>query len=311
VRIEALTLRWLAEQGYAGTTRRTYEGTALRFARRFPIPAGSVTVDHLIDFLTTDDDGAPTRRGSATRGRERVTLTMLFRWGYRRGLLRSDPSASLDELVIARDVRRPGRWLTRAEAIELLAAIDRTELSGQRDHALITVAVLTGLRRAELARLRWRDVDLRQHRLSVVGKGSKAAVLGLPGESVVALTSWRASATAAQRRAPMPASPVFPSGRSIGGMNCERSYRMTWATTMDNGSVCRIVARHAETAGLGVLSTHDLRRTFAGWLDEDGVDLAGIQAALRHSGPAVTVSCYLDPSPRRAVEATRNLRLCS
>ncbi|WP_350169631.1 tyrosine-type recombinase/integrase [Ilumatobacter fluminis] len=58
------------------------------------------------------------------------------------------------------------------------------------------------------------------------------------------------------------------------------------------GSVCRIVARHAEAAGLDTVGTHDLRRSFAGWLDEDGVDLAGIQAALRHSTPGVTVSCY-------------------
>jgi len=84
---------------------------------------------------------------------------------------------------------------------------------------------------------------------------------------------------------------------------------MAWRSHMTPANVFRIVARHSAAAGLGVLGTHDLRRSFAGWLDKDGIDLAGVQAALRHSSPGVTVACCLDPSPRRAVEAVRGLRL--
>jgi integrase len=78
---------------------------------------------------------------------------------------------------------------------------------------------------------------------------------------------------------------------------------------MQGDNVRRIISQRAEAIGLGVVATHDLRRTFAGWLDEDGVGLSGVQAALRHSTPAVTVACYLDPSPRRALEAVKDLRL--
>lgn len=74
-------------------------------------------------------------------------------------------------------------------------------------------------------------------------------------------------------------------------------------------TVRKIIARRAEDAGVGTVATHDLRRSFAGFLDEDGTDLKGIQAALRHSSPHVTARCYLDRSPRRAIDATSDLRL--
>jgi integrase len=68
-----------------------------------------------------------------------------------------------------------------------------------------------------------------------------------------------------------------------------------------------IIARRADQAGLGNVGAHDMRRTFADLLDTSGVDLKGIQAAMRHASPAVTATCYLDRSPRRAVEATAEL----
>lgn len=309
MKIENLALRWLAEQQYAETTRTTYMDTVRQLARRFPLPAERVTTEHLIDFLTLDDDGATTARGPATVHRQRTTLRCFFRWAHRRGHVKRDPAAPLDELVLGRGRRRAGRWLTRAEARMLIDAVDVSSVQGHRDRVLLVVALLTGLRRAELSALRWRDVDLRQGRVSVMGKGSKPAVIGLPEQAGAELNDWRVRVASAQGRMPPAGSPVFPTGRTLGGIHGSRFYRVDWARPLGLGAVHRIVARHAEAAGLGAVGTHDLRRSFAGWLDEDGVDLKGIQAALRHSSPGVTATCYLDASPRRAVEAVRNLRI--
>lgn len=309
MRIENLALRWMAEQQYAQTTATTYSETVKLFARRFPLPVERVTEEHLIEFLTTDTNGRPTRRAPATIQRQRTTLRMLFRWAHRRGLVRSNPAADLLDLSVGRGQRRGGRWLTRDQASALIDAIDIDEPRQHRDRTLIVVALLTGLRRAELAAARWRDVDIEAGRLSVFGKGAKPATIGLPPEACEALADWRLCAHGELGRAQRANAPIFPTGRTGGGLRCERFYRIDWTRPLTPGGICRIIAQHAQDAGLGVLGTHDLRRTFAGWLDEDGVDLAGIQAALRHSGPSVTVRCYLDPSPRRAVEATKGLRI--
>lgn len=56
--------------------------------------------------------------------------------------------------------KRQVNYLTRPEVEALLAAPDRKRWSGRRDHALLVVAVQTGLRCSELAGLRIEDVDL-------------------------------------------------------------------------------------------------------------------------------------------------------
>lgn len=309
MKLQNLALRWFSEQRYAETTEQTYMATVKSLERRFPLHVGRVTPSHLVDFLTLDADGSRTGRSPSTLGRQRTTLRCMFRWATRNGYVKTDPAADLDMLMLGSGKVRPGRWLTKEQAANLVASIDRTELRDHRDHVLIVTAMLTGLRRAELAALRWRDVDLDNGRIAVIGKGAKPAVIGVPRELSVALTDWRGRGSRESGGRSRPTCPVFPTGRTIGGGICERWYRMDWADHMCVSNVFQIVARRAEAADLGIVATHDLRRSFAGWLDEASVDLAGIQAALRHSSPGVTVACYLDPSPRRAVDAVRSLEI--
>lgn len=309
MRLENLALRWMAEQQYADTTRTTYMETVRQLSRRFPLQVERITAEHLIDFLTLDDDGSKTGRSANTRHRQRTTLRCMFRWAHSRGYVRRDPAANLGDLMLGRGRRRAGRWLTREQAIHLLASIDTDEVRGHRDHILILTGFLTGLRRAEMAAMQWRHVDISQGRIAVMGKGSKPATIGVPDELAAGLSEWheRAKREAGPAKA---GAPVFPTGHMIGGgVMPDPYYSVRWDRPMCIGNVHRIVAERASAAGLGLVGTHDLRRSFAGWLDEDGIDLAGIQAALRHGSPSVTVSCYLNPSPRRAVQAVQDLRI--
>jgi site-specific recombinase XerD len=70
--------------------------------------------------------------------------------------------------------KRQVNYLTRPEVEALLASPDRHRWSGRRDHALLLVAVQTGLRCSELAGLRIEDVELgRGAHLRCHGKGRK------------------------------------------------------------------------------------------------------------------------------------------
>ena len=172
------------------------------------------------------------------------------------------------------------------------------------------LGLLTGLRRSELVGLRWRDLDLCNGRVNVRGKGGKLATIGLPSQARDAVRKWQLRLHDLQGRSPRPDDPVLPTGRAHSGLlHSERSYTLLFHQPLSKWTARAIVARRAEQAGLGVVATHDLRRSFAGFLDEDGQSLQGIQSALRHSSPTVTARCYLDPSPRRAVEAVADLRL--
>src|SRR5215203_1184393 len=56
--------------------------------------------------------------------------------------------------------RRAVAFLDRAEMEALLAAPDRSTWTGRRDHALLILALQTGLRASELASLRCQDLQL-------------------------------------------------------------------------------------------------------------------------------------------------------
>ncbi|MCU1498111.1 MAG: xerC [Acidimicrobiales bacterium] len=310
IRQDTLRLRWLTQQNYATTTRATYTETLRAFERRYPIYAERVTHEHLVDFLTTEPQGTAATRAPSTLDRQRSTLRSFWRWAKRNGYIKTDPSEDLGYLQLGTGEVRPGRWLTRAEAHQLLDSCEPDE-QGQRDRTLILLALLTGLRRTELVSLRWRALDLQQGRLTVRGKGGKLATIGVPDQARSALRSWQGTATRLQRRkAPGPDQPVFPTGRPQGGLNnSQTSYAFDWNRPLSPWGVRAMIARRAESAGLGTVATHDLRRSFAGFLDLGGTDLKGIQAALRHSSPEVTARCYLDRSPRRALEAVSNLTL--
>jgi integrase/recombinase XerC len=310
IRQDTLRRRWLAANNYAPSTVRTYSETLMAFERRYPVHAERVRPEHLVDFLTTDASGERTGRAPSTLDRQRTVLRVFWRWVRRQGYVKLDPSDGLEELHLGRGERRPGRWLTREEAHLLLNSCEQGD-QGQRDRTLMLTALLTGLRRSELVALTWRNVDLSQGRLTVNGKGGKLATVGLPEQASQALSAWRQVVSDRQgRKAPGPNQPVFPTGRKHGGLqNSMEDYVFDWNTPLTPWTVRKIIARRADQAGVGTVATHDLRRSFAGFLDEDGADLKGIQAALRHSSPDVTARCYLDRSPRRAVEATANLRL--
>lgn len=302
--------RWLAQQQYAETTKATYRETLDAFGRRFPCFAERVTEAMLVDFLTCDASGEPTTRAPSTLHRQRSTLRAFWRWANRSGYVKDDPSLRLDELHLGTGQRRPGRWLTRDEAVHLLRSTDDGSDQGLRDHTLILLGLLTGLRRAELVGLRWRDIDLSNARAMVKGKGAKFGTVGLPEQALDGLTRWQRRAAELCGRQPGPNAPVLPTGHASGGLlHSGRSYAIDFTKPLSKWAVRAIIARRAEEAGLGVLATHDLRRSFAGFLDEDGADLQGIQAALRHSSPGVTARCYLEPSPRKAIETTAHLRL--
>jgi integrase len=310
IRQDTIRRRWFAANNYAPSTVKTYTETLTDFERRYPLHAERVRPEHLTDYLTTDADGSDTRRAPSTLDRQRTVLRVFWRWAKREGYVKHDPSEGLQHLFLGHGERRQGRWLTRDEANRLLESCEAGD-QGQRDRTLMLVALLTGLRRSELVGLTWRDVEVSQRRMTVRGKGGKLATIGLPEQARSALIDWRqAMADRQGRTAPGPNQPVFPTGRKYGGLNnSTEDYAFDFNTALTPWTVRKIIARRAEAAGLGTVATHDLRRSFAGFLDEDGADLKGIQAALRHSSPDVTARCYLDRSPRRAVEAVAGLRL--
>lgn len=105
---------------------------------------------------------------------------------------------------------RAGRGGTHRldEIKSLLRAPDRSTWLGRRDHALLLVAIQTGLRVSELASLRIGDISLNTGaHCRVIGKGRKERSAPLTAETVAALRTWLAERQGNDHE------PLFPSRR--------------------------------------------------------------------------------------------------
>jgi len=166
-------------------------------------------------------------------------------------------------------------FLTAPEVDAILASPDRSTRIGRRDHALLVVAVQTGLRVSELAGLRRRDLHLGAGaHVRCRGKGRKDRCTPLTRGTVAVLRVFLAE------RAGGPDDPVFTGPR--------------WAA-LGRDAVRRLVERHAATAAgtcpsiaTKTTTPHVLRHTCAMRLLEAGTDLATIALWLGHESPATT-----------------------
>jgi integrase/recombinase XerD len=86
---------------------------------------------------------------------------------------------------------RTAEFLDRTEIKALLAAPDRSTWAGRRDHAILSVALQTGLRVSEIVNLRRRDVvtGAGAH-IPCEGKGRKQRCTPLRQEVIKVLDVW-------------------------------------------------------------------------------------------------------------------------
>jgi site-specific recombinase XerD len=192
---------------------------------------------------------------------------------YRFAALREPAHAALIQRVLAIPEKRSDRavvsFLVKEEIEALLESPDRGSWIGRRDHALLSVAVQTGLRVSELTGLRCGDVALGPGaHVSCRGKGRKARSTPLTAGCAAVLKTWL------DERNGCSEDPLFPSRR--GG-------------PLTRDAVERLVQRHARAASTKCpslekkrISPHTLRHSAAMELLRCGVDTSVIALWLGH-----------------------------
>jgi integrase/recombinase XerD len=160
-------------------------------------------------------------------------------------------------------------FLTRDELDAILESPDRSGWIGRRDHALLLVAIQTGLRVSELTALRCSDVALSSGaHLRCRGKGRKERCTPLTAQTAAVLRVWM------DERKGEPTDPLFPSRRG----NPLSSDAVEW-----------LINKHARAAGERCatlrarhVTPHVLRHSCAMLLREAGVDISVIALWLGH-----------------------------
>jgi len=237
------------------------------------IDIGDVTPERVGAFL---DHLENVRHVSvATRNARLAAIHSLFQFAA----LRHPEHMNTISRVLAIQPKRSAQptvcFLTPAETGALLAAPDRARRTGRRDHAMLLVAVQTGLRVSELTGLIIKDIHLGTGaHVEAMGKGRKRRSTPITAATGLVLRTW------IEERHGGPDDPVFPGPRGA--------------------TLSRDAVRHALNRYVAIARTtcpslatkrvgpHTLRHTAAMRLLEAGVDTSVIALWLGHESPRTT-----------------------
>jgi integrase/recombinase XerD len=159
--------------------------------------------------------------------------------------------------------------LTEPEVDALLACCDRSTWTGRRDHALLLLAVQTGLRISELTGLTRTDVHLRSGaHVACHGKGRKDRITPLTSGTIAVLRNWLSEQSSD------PGGPLFPTRRGSKLSRDAIEHRIAHYT-LQAADACPSLRGK-------VITAHILRHTTAMRLLHAGVDTSVIALWLGH-----------------------------
>lgn len=305
--------RLLNEKGASPHTIAAYRDTfrlLLGFAEKHTHkPPSKLEIENLDAPLITKflDHLEHDRHNSVrTRNARLAAIHSLFRYAA----LQHPDHAALISRVLAIPTKRFERaivsYLTPEEIDALLAAPDRSRWIGRRDHALLTLAIQTGLRVTELTGLRCGEVQLGSGaHVQTTGKGRKQRVTPLTRETATVLHEWLA-----ERRGD-PDEPLFPTsrGKALSRdaiallLNKHANIASKSCPTLTNKTVSPHVLRH--TAAMNLLHAGVDSTVIALWLGHESVETTQIylhadmtikeQALARTTPPNSTPGRYRPP----------------
>jgi integrase/recombinase XerD len=216
--------------------------------------------DDLVDLLTRlKDEG----QSDASIARLMSSVRGFFKFSLTEKLMKQDPTAYMSTRKAWQTLPR---FLTQEEVDKLLEQPDLNDDVGVRDRAMLELLYATGLRVSELVGLRMADVELEAGSLSCFGKGSKQRRIPVGRSSIHFLKNYFVVRQRMLREKRSDLLFVELNGNPI-------SRQKFW----------KIITRYGESAGLGHVTPHMLRHSFATALIENGADLRSVQMMLGHS----------------------------
>ena len=212
-------------------------------------------------------------QGQSSRSLARLLSAVrgLYHYLNREGLCDHDPA---NGLAPPKGERRLPKTLDTDRALQLLEGAVEDDFLARRDQAILELFYSSGLRLSELCALRWRELDLANGEVRVLGKGGKARIVPVGSHARAALAAWGADTGIVADQ------PVFP-GRN--GPISPRAVQARLRTLAQRQGIWKRVHPHL------------LRHSFASHVLESSGDLRGVQELLGHADIATTqIYTHLD-----------------
>lgn len=178
-------------------------------------------------------------------------------------LIQKDPTIIFDDVKTRVAIRNP-KALSIEQIEHLLNCLKWDTIHHWRMSLAVIIGLNTGLRRAEICRLSWADIDFGRKRLITIGKGNKEAYLRMSEELISKLKEYRQK---------------YPEVSPILGI--DKTGFDAWMPI--------IKKKWCQWDGRVKFTSHVLRHSFITMLIRRGVPLDKASTMARHSNPAVTM----------------------
>ncbi len=254
----------LEERGLSSRTVEAYQRTLTQFTaylaeHGLPRDTEGVDAPHVRAFLAAEI----ARTSSASAHQHFRNLRVLFKWLVREGERTGpDPMPRVQAPKVTGKIKP---MLSEDDLVKLLKTAEGTTLECRRDTAIMRVLIDSGVRVSGLGGMLLDDVNLRAKTIRVLLKGGDEHVIPLGRKAAVAVDRY----VRIRARHPRSESPwlwLGTSGRDTGHFGA--------------AGIQDMIARRGKEAGLGKISPHWFRRTFAhDWLNAGGSEADGMRIA--------------------------------
>lgn len=256
------------ERGLAANTLKAYrqdltlfKGFLTRHSRLFT----DATREDLLGFITE-----LRQRGynPSTGCRVLSSVRTFYRFLNREEIIQHDPSSNVE---FPRVRQRLPKFLTQFEIERLFAQPHLGSVDGVRDRAMLELMYASGLRVSELVSLRCEDLNLDAGLLTCIGKGSKERRVPVGKLALQCVERYLL-----QREQ-----------RLIHKVSAYLFLKAT-GKPLRREEFWRAIVKYGEEAGIGRVTPHMLRHSFATHLVEGGADLRSVQTMLGHADIGTT-----------------------
>jgi integrase/recombinase XerD len=269
-----------SERGFSNNTIAAYRNDLTQFTAYLQAPPSEdhqspvetwpeLTDAHLSRYLLYLHER---QYKAATVARKTAAIKSFCHYLTQEGVTRFDPAAAMTSPRVEKYVPRA---VTLEEVDRLLAQppkkIGSNKFESLRDQAMLETLYATGMRVTELVTLNVGDIDLDRGVVNCSGKGGRQRVLSIRPSAVGALASYTAEGR-----------PTLAATEEDALFLNHRGSRLT------RQGFWLILKSYAEQAGIGDITPHTLRHSFATHALRHGAELRDVQQMLGHVSISTT-----------------------
>ncbi|MBF6614369.1 MAG: tyrosine-type recombinase/integrase, partial [Chloroflexi bacterium] len=295
-----------SQKGFSDNTLSAYRGDLAQFANYLDESYGparkaanvwsQVTRDTIIAYLLYLKER---RYAPTTVARKQAAIKSFFKYLASKGVITSNPSGELASPHVERALPHT---ISSSEADRLISEMYAAKPTPEvlRDRAMMQVLYATGLRVGEMVALNLNDIDLKAGTLATGGRGkSRSVAINSQASSEATREYLQIGRPALAKSSEEGASLANESSGERALFLNHRGQRLT------RQGFWLILKRYARSAGLGEITPHTLRHSFAAQKLHAGADMRDLQQILGHANISTT-QVYARVGENNNRKVTRN-----